>query len=419
MAFLQCLRSDLNLISFNINIMNSGIERNSEIAVPISVNAVFLAATLNQGGAIQASVSFILNSLSEEDINWTYVISKEIKRELDRFGCVIPEEKLVVVDTSPAKSLRMRRSILDQVNGLNPDVIFSFFGPSYIKFAVPHLMGVADGWVTHSNRMAYQSLVGPKAKIKMFLQCLYKGWWYRQADAWVVEAECAKQGLRARCLINQNNVHIVSNTCSSGYYQAMTQTVSDLDNRAAGQKIRILTMSAYYPHKKLEIIPQVCRHLIDDSGIDNFEFVLTLPHGSEGWAALKRSAEALNVAQHISSLGHVAVKDGPSAYLGVDVVFLPSVLETFSANYPEAMAIGRPIVTSGLDFAKNICQDAAVYFKAGDPKDAAHKIALVIGSPQLRHDLIKKGRHVLSTLPDSDKKYLMYKAILLDLARIS
>lgn len=35
---------------------------------------------------------------------------------------------------------------------------------------------------------------------------------------------------------------------------------------------------------------------------------------------------------------------------------MPTVLEVFSATYPEAMAL--PIVTSDLDFARDICDNA-------------------------------------------------------------
>jgi glycosyltransferase involved in cell wall biosynthesis len=55
-------------------------------------------------------------------------------------------------------------------------------------------------------------------------------------------------------------------------------------------------------------------------------------------------------------------------------MLLPSVLESFSANYPEAMISGVPIITTDLPFAQEIFGRAALYFKPLNSADAAEKI---------------------------------------------
>ena len=91
-------------------------------------------------------------------------------------------------------------------------------------------------------------------------------------------------------------------------------------------------------------------------------------------------------------------------------MFLPTLLETFSASYPEAMKMERPILTSNLDFAIDICGDAALYFNPLDSYDIANKIKTLITDPILYQDLVEKGKNRLKNFETSTsraEKYLL------------
>lgn len=72
-------------------------------------------------------------------------------------------------------------------------------------------------------------------------------------------------------------------------------------------------------------------------------------------------------------------------------MFLPTLLECFSASYAEAMVMKKPILTSDLGFAHTVCKDAAVYFDPDDANDVAEKIIGLINSPEKQAELISKG----------------------------
>lgn len=67
-------------------------------------------------------------------------------------------------------------------------------------------------------------------------------------------------------------------------------------------------------------------------------------------------------------------------------MFLPTLLECFSASYPEAGFMKVPIFTSDLSFAKTICGEGAFYFNPMDCKN----IASVITSAYKNPDKIKE-----------------------------
>ena len=49
-------------------------------------------------------------------------------------------------------------------------------------------------------------------------------------------------------------------------------------------------------------------------------------------------------------------------------MILPTLLESFSATYIEAMFHGKTILTSDLDFARDVCGEAAFYFDPLNPQ---------------------------------------------------
>ena len=116
----------------------------------------------------------------------------------------------------------------------------------------------------------------------------------------------------------------------------------------------------------------------------NIKFILTLDQRSFSSLFKKSSSQVIN-------LGPVKQKSCPSLYAQCDALFLPTLLEIFSASYPEAMKMKLPILTSNYSFAKDICRDAALYFDPLSAKDIAAKIKLLANDKSLQKELIKKG----------------------------
>lgn len=369
------------------------------------------ATTLPTGGVIQACVSFINMSLKlSNDIEWVYVVSNKVKHELDKFGTNTGDKKFIVFDKSPAKSYSVRKQLLSLADDLAPDAIFTFFGPAYVKFKQPHLCGVADGWVTHSTWLAYQSIHSSISKLKIFLRCIYSGFWFRYADKWVTEADCSKNGLIKRIRVPEKNVYVVKNTCAN-HYTKMVEKKYDLGNEA---NAKILILSSYYPHKNFEIIPYISKELIQ-MGCCDFQFIITINKGSPEENSLFETCNKLNVSGCILNVGPVNIVDGPAIYDAVDIVLQSSLLESFSANYPEAMARMKPIVATDLGFAHDICQDAALYYPPRNAKAAAECIRKLMFDETLVHELTNKGSKILNELPTSQDKYYAYESIIKDL----
>jgi glycosyltransferase involved in cell wall biosynthesis len=181
--------------------------------------------------------------------------------------------------------------------------------------------------------------------------------------------------------------------------------------------ISVFCLGAAFRHKNLLSIPRVAARLRRLRPDRRYRFVLTLPDDSAIWRELADLGECLGVGHAIENAGPLRVSDCVEWYRRADVVFLPTVLEVFSATYLEAMAMGKPIVTSDLDFARSTCGEAAHYYDAASPDAAAEAIDHVVHDDEFRRRLIAAGRARLSTFPHPDAKHRMVLTWLGEIAR--
>jgi len=134
----------------------------------------------------------------------------------------------------------------------------------------------------------------------------------------------------------------------------------------ANGRMVLLCLTRYYPHKNIECLVQTAGRL-REQGIDSFAFVITIAEDQgPGARALMKAIESQELTDRILNLGPVDFEDLADVYRASDALFFPTLLESFSGSYLEAMHYGLPIFTTDIDFARYVCGDAALYF---DPED--------------------------------------------------
>lgn len=356
---------------------------------------------INKGGALQNSSMFILQALRDpQDFDWHFALSSAVKTELRRLDAELPEDT-VVFDSSPARNKPARRRLAELAASHRPDLVFTFAGPAYVRFNVLHLLGCNEGWVTHAGWTAYRSLRFPHQWLSFAMASLYKLWWFRAADAWVMQTETSRRGLHRRARVPLEDCYIVPNTCGDHYRS--TAEPRPFPNSVA--RVRLLSFAAPYPHKNLDLIPHVAFELSRRMPQLDFEFLLTLPEDHPQWAAIQADASPRGVRARLKNIGPVAVADGPALYRSCDICFLPTVHETFSATHAEAMAMGLPIVTTDLPFARDACQDAALYFPPRNAAQAADQLQKLLTSESEWTRLVTRGRQIAAQLPTAAERY--------------
>lgn len=365
---------------------------------------VLNGTTLVMGGALQACVNFIIEAAKDECIDWRFLVSLQIKQQLLASDSTLPPDKLQVFPVSPAKNRAMRADIKQAVESISPVVVFTFFGPSYIEFNCQHVLGFADSWVLNSNKYAISTLKGLSSKIRTYLLGVYKIYWLKKADYWVVETSVAKSGLARAINCNLHDVAVIANGCHDVF-----RGLQVLEFSPDHFSIRLLCLSAYYPHKNFELIPEVAKALTILQPDRKFIFVLSLSLSRSEVKAISDRAVELGVADCLEFIGAVDLDKVPELYGQSHMAFIPTLLEAFSAAYSEAMTCRLPIVTSDLDFARAVCVDGALYFEPKNAQAAAKAIVECVQDANLRERTINNASLVASTLPNAYEKYMQYK----------
>lgn len=372
---------------------------------------LFNATTLNIGGALQAATNFIEKAISDSEVDWHFAISRQVETQLNEFTDItLWHRKFSIFDKTPAKNISFRKKLSSLEQAIKPNGVFTLFGPAYVNFHAPHIMGFAEPWVTHPNEYALalkRSMIG---RVIRDAHTGYKRYWLRKADAWLVEAEIAKLGIQKILGSNSLYIGVLPNGCRDIFKHISTRAnFTEADNL-----IQILYISAYYPHKNFEIVPYVARELSRLLPNRRFKFLLTIDSNKKEVETIAEIARRINVGNSIEFIGSVPVAQAADLYQNSHVAFIPSLLESFSATYSEAMTCGLPIVTSELNFATSICGDAALYFRPNDALHAAQQIAALITDSQLRTQKINHGYVVSQQLPSSQEKYAFCKSFLLN-----
>lgn len=354
---------------------------------------------LNVGGGLQVAVSF-LNEIRQLDggADEFYIfLSKEVNDLIDsggygdNFFCYKFKE-------SPAR-LTTRGKVVRLMNRwetkIQPNVVFSIFGPSCWRPKSPHLMGVAVGWCYNFDSIAWK-LLSVLASIRMRAKVVYRNHYLRRdADTYVVETPQVKENFRRYVGVSEEIIDVVSNTVSARYMQGDTKDPVSVKDGV----YRIFVLSANYIHKNLNIIKSVIPLM--KGRIESFEFIVTLP--DQEYCDLFSSHT-----QYVKNAGVLKPDECVRWYQRADVLFLPTLLESFTATYLESMAMRRPVVTTDLSFAHALCGDAALYFSALSPEDAADKLFQVYKDEQLYDHLVSLGLERLQLYPTAKERALNY-----------
>jgi glycosyltransferase involved in cell wall biosynthesis len=369
------------------------------------------AATAVSGGGIQVAASFIARAAVNPCGNrFVYAVSRFVEDNLKGLLDEPPGD-LFVIHPSPARFREgrgARRKLREMENFYQPDLVYSIASPSYVGFRATEVARLTNPWITHPNHYAF-NILSFNEKIKYLVSYRYKLWILRNVAAFNFQTRVAAEGLKKKLNLSANKIVVIPNT----YNQIFDDASNNRSVQYAPSNLITLFVLAYpYPHKNLMIIPELSFRL-KQKGI-KARFVTTIPKENKYLPLITNAAQQYSVSDSILNVGRLTLPECIEWYNRSDMVFLPTLLETFSATYLESMRMGRPIVTSDLDFAHDICKDAAAYFKPCSAESAADMIEKVVNDHFYRDRLVDNGFNRLKDFPGPEDQFQIMMQWLLE-----
>lgn len=117
-----------------------------------------------------------------------------------------------------------------------------------------------------------------------------------------------------------------------------------------------------------------------------------------GQAPFAQLAARLGVADAVRFAGFVPEEHLVALYSAAELLLYPSLYEGFGLPVVEAMACDTPVVTSPVGSIPEVAGDAALLVDPGDPGSIAAALQRLLSSPELRRDLVARGRARLGHL---------------------
>lgn len=358
-------------------------------------------SNLKVGGGLQVAHSFLYEIKSNTEHEFIVILSDFLKYQINQSE--FPDNfKFFHYSIKPStlKALNGTDKFLSDIEDkYNPEVVFSVFGPTYWQPKARHVCGFAKPDYIYKDS-PYFKQISFFQKLKLKAMEFFHMFDFRNNN---------------ECLITENPdvTRILSEKVTqkvytvTNYYNQIFENesnwIKNIHLDLPKETVKLLTISANYPHKNLAIIKKVIPILKQNFPEFPFKFILTMDREELGIS----EQDILN--ENIVFLGKVSIKQCPYLYQQSDFLFLPTLLECFSASYCEAMYMEKPILTSDLPFAKGICGKAASYFNPINPIDIANKIVDLASNPKLQHELVNFGKEQLETFDSSQiraKKYL-------------
>ena len=360
-------------------------------------------SNLTKGGGLQVAHSFIMEIKNNTQHKFYVVVSKPLSELLDLDG--FPSNFDFFVYSIKPNLIQIVTGIDRFLDGIEkkfrPDVVFSIFAPSYWKPRSKHISGFAKPQYIYKDSPFFRR----QSKWARFTLKLKEYFQIRNINLCCDEliAETSDVTRRLKDIFPKKKLYTVTNFYHQIYDREELWEKSITLPPFKG--FTLLTISANYPHKNLNIIKEVILHLDKNYPSFNFRFVVTID-------SRELNIRKKSISKKIVFLGKVAVSQCPNLYRQADFMFLPTLLECFSASYPEAMKMQKPILTSNIAFAKGLCGPAAKYFNPECPSNIAEAIIELVEDKEEQMRLVELGKRRLKIYDNSKDRADKYLKII-------
>ena len=271
------------------------------------------------------------------------------------------------------------------------DVLFTMCNNGPIKTSSRHVL------MLRRPQLAYRKSELLKAKVKPNYKIYFLKWYFQQSlkycDVLIVQTQTMKNLVRENyavespiCIVGKSVSKKITTTKNK---RIIYDQIGLLKENRASKKFLYLTK--YYPHKNIELAAAAF-YEAKKSGND-ICLVLTLePTESLQCKEFLRDVYNGVYGDSVINIGTVDLASISTVYSFIDAVFMPTLLESYSATFLEATAYDKPLFASDRQFTKEICGKAAIYFEPLSIKSMVNALKKIHNHDGVIDEVIELGK---------------------------
>jgi glycosyltransferase involved in cell wall biosynthesis len=353
---------------------------------------------IKKGGGQQVATSFI-NVLSQNNLGQGFFFLVTSGTHIDNLLKELKFDNVVRINPGLLSRLYFEQIELKSiVVKYSIDLIFTMFGPGLPPVGVPAVVGCA-----------YSNLFFPE------IDFWKRNSYVKKLKLKLIDKFRLKRTLAANGIIFENEamrnraISLFDYPAKKCVFIKPSISIKKPDKQVTNQFIlkpgfKILLLTGWHPNKNIDRVPYILNELKQLNPEALFNFVITVKNDDPQTIALMATAKQLGIDDHIECIGAITPEAVPALFDEVDAVLLISVLESFSNNIIEAWTYEKPLIISDLEWATEICKDAALYVPPDNEKEIAKRILNLYSDKEYYQTLVAKGSEQLLTYPDPVEK---------------
>lgn len=281
-----------------------------------------------------------------------------------------------------------------KVRSIKPDVILALGNIGMRDHSIPHAVLVQDAHYVyprcHYGRMTAVQHLRYFVQRRQVRHCLRKSSILYCQTATMLRRIEETFGIHGRA-------EILSKGISAAVTEGLNNTDTPQEFKPFEERFRLICLTRYNPHKNLEAI--VGMFICAREALQDVVVFITIAAAQHPNAKrLLDKIRQYGLSGHIVNLGPIEQRRIPAYFKNCHALLFPTLIESFSATYLEAMQLDLPILTSDLDFAREICGPAALYFDPWYTQSMLEAVVRIRNDADLRNRLAQAGRDRLKAV---------------------
>jgi glycosyltransferase involved in cell wall biosynthesis len=220
---------------------------------------------------------------------------------------------------------------------------------------------------------------------------VFEHWTFKTADVSIATNESYKQIAIQRGGMDKARIYVVR----SGPNLDKWRILPPKEELKRGRKYLVAYVGVMGQQEGINYLLQAAHYIVTETGRKDVHF--TLVGDGPMHAVMKRMAQDLGIAEHVSFTGRVPDKELLEIINTADVCVNPDVANEMNDKSTmnkimEYMALAKPIVQFDLVEGRFSAKDASLYCQRNDPIDMARGILTLLDNSELRASMGAFGR---------------------------
>jgi len=212
----------------------------------------------------------------------------------------------------------------------------------------------------------------------------------QKANRIVTVSNFSRNEILANYPVDENTVDVVFNSTRTEYHPLNADEILHIRNEYSSDSPYFLFIGPIHPRKNADRIIEAFIEYKKKSGGPE-KLLITGAHMWRNFGALKKSSIP-NDSQDIIFTGYVSEETLFRITAGASCLLYVSLYEGFGIPILEAMSCDVPVITSNCSAMSEVAGDAALLVNPESVNSIADAIQRIQTNPNLRKELVQKGR---------------------------